>query len=137
MMTNTVESTRTERLADVQSLDREELIEAIAQGLPAELARELAAKLDLSQDELAGLLRLTPRTLQRRLEAGRLELGESERLWELARLFFRAVEVLESEAAATQWLKNPIQALGWKTPMAFAQSAVGLREVENVLGRIE
>jgi putative toxin-antitoxin system antitoxin component (TIGR02293 family) len=58
-------------------------------------------------------------------------------LWELARLFFRASETLESEAAAAQWFKSPIQALGWATPISFARTAVGLRELESILGRIE
>ena len=57
--------------------------------------------------------------------------------WELAQLTARAVEVLESEPGAAQWLQTPIQALGWKSPLALAQTSVGLREVENVLGRIE
>jgi putative toxin-antitoxin system antitoxin component (TIGR02293 family) len=86
---------------------------------------------------MAGLLRLNPRTLQRRLEEGSLDLRESERLWELARLFYRAVEVLESEPAAVHWFKNPIQALGWATPLAYARTSVGLRELDNILGRIE
>ena len=101
------------------------------------MASELAASLAISQEQLATLLRLTPRTLQRRLEQGRLELNESERLWELARLMSRAVEVLESETGAVHCLKSPIQALGWKVPLELAQTTVGLREVENVLGRIE
>ena len=122
---------------DVQTLPQRELIEAITKGLPAVVARELAARLTVTMAEMAGLLRLTPRTMQRRLEDGSLELAESERLWELARLFFRATEVLESEAAAVQWFKSPIQALGWATPLSLAHSAVGLRELENILGRIE
>jgi putative toxin-antitoxin system antitoxin component (TIGR02293 family) len=136
-MTTATEQVGVASLEDLQSLPQAELIEAISRGLPAKLARELAARLDLSQDQVASLLRLTPRTLQRRLEEGRLELAESERLWELARLFFQAVRVLESEPAAGQWFKSPLQVLGWKTPLAWAHTAVGLREVENVLGRIE
>ena len=136
-MTTTVERVRLEKLADLQSLPQAELIEAISRGLPAELASELAAGLEIGQEQMATLLRLTPRTLQRRSERGRLDLNESERLWGLARLLSRAVEVLESEPGAVHWLKSPIQALGWKTPLALAQTAVGLREVENVLGRIE
>lgn len=88
-------------------------------------------------DDLAGLLRVNPRTLQRRMDSGVLDLSESERLWELSRLFYRAVDVLESQAAAVHWFKNPIQALGWATPLAYAGTVVGLRELENVLGRIE
>ena len=91
----------------------------------------------MTLDDLAGLLRLNPRTMQRRLEVGSLNLAESERLWELSRLFCRAVEVLESEPAAVHWFKNPIQALGWATPMAYARTTVGLRKLDQVLGRIE
>ena len=113
------------------------MIEAITNGLAASLARELAQKLDVTLQDMAGLLRLNPRTFQRRLDEGWLSLTESERLWELSRLFYRAVEVLESEAGAVHWFKNPIQALGWATPLSYARTAVGLRELDNILGRIE
>ena len=126
-----------EKLEDLQSLGRSELISAITDGLPAGLVRELAARMGVTMEEISALLRLTPRTLQRRLEDGVLELAESERLWELTSLFFRACSVLESEAAAVQWFKSPIQALGWATPISFARTVVGLRELENILGRIE
>ena len=128
---------RIDKLSELRTLPQIELIEAITDGLSAALARELAARMGVTMEEIAELLRLTPRTLQRRLEEGRLELGESERVWELARLYFRASEVLESEAAAAQWFKSPIQALGWATPISLMRTAVGLREVENILGRIE
>jgi putative toxin-antitoxin system antitoxin component (TIGR02293 family) len=93
--------------------------------------------MEVTLEDMAGLLRLNPRTLQRRLGEGVLDLSESERLWELARLFNRAKEVLESQAGAVHWFKNPIQALGWATPLSYARTAVGLRELENILGRIE
>jgi putative toxin-antitoxin system antitoxin component (TIGR02293 family) len=126
-----------ETLEELDALPRTELIEAIKEGLPTPLVRELSARMKVSMEEIAELLRLTPRTLQRRLEEPVLGLAESERLWELAHLFIRAVEVLESEAAAAQWFKSPIQALGWNKPITLAQTAVGLRELENILGRIE
>lgn len=136
-MATSIASTRIEKLADLVSLSQSELIEEITSGLPAEFARELALRLGLTLEEVGALLRLTPRTLQRRLEEGRLELGESERLWELVRLFFRAIDVLESDKGAVLWFKSPIQALGWATPLSFARTAVGLRELENILGRVE
>src|SRR4051794_644827 len=117
------EKAAVERLKDLQTLSPVDLIEAINQGLPAALATQLSKKLGLRQEELGDLLRLTPRTLQRRFEEGRLELGESERLWELSALFFRAADVLESETSAVQWLKSPIQALGWKSPLTLARTA--------------
>lgn len=126
-----------ENLARLRVLSQPELIEAINCGLPATLVRELAKALETPMDDMAGLLRMNPRTLQRRLEDGVLDLGESDRLWELARLFDRAVEVLESKAGAVHWFKNPILVLGWATPLAYARTSVGLRELDNILGRIE
>jgi putative toxin-antitoxin system antitoxin component (TIGR02293 family) len=128
---------RVESLAGLLALPQAGAIEAITRGLPASLARELAKKMDVTLEDMAGLLRLNPRTFQRRVEEGLFNLSESERLWELSRLFFRAVEVLESEAGAVHWFKNPIQAIGWATPLAYARTVVGLRELENILGRIE
>ena len=101
------------------------------------LVLELAGKMKLTSVDMSGLLRLNHRTFQRRLEEGILNLGESERLWDLSRLFGQAEVVLESVPAAIHWFKNPIQALGWATPLAYARTSVGLRELENILGRIE
>jgi len=136
-MANQIADNIVETLAQLDALPQAELIEAITTGLPTSLARELAQKLDVTLLDMAGLLRLNPRTLQRRLEEGSLSLTESERLWELSRLFYRAVDVLESEPGAVHWFKNPIQALGCATPLAYARTAVGLRELDNILGRIE
>ena len=136
-MANGIADKSVETLTQLDELPQAELIEAITNGLPASLARELAHKLEVTLEDMAGLLRLNPRTFQRRLDEGLLSLSESERLWELSRLFYRAVDVLESEPGAVHWFKNPIQALGWATPLAYARTAVGLRELDNILGRIE
>jgi putative toxin-antitoxin system antitoxin component (TIGR02293 family) len=136
-MANELAHKNVETLAELVVLPQVEIIEAITGGLPASLARELARKLELTLEDVAGLLRLNPRTFQRRLDDGLLTLSESERLWELSRLFYRAAEVLESEAGAVQWFKNPVQALGWATPLSYARTVVGLRELDNILGRIE
>lgn len=126
-----------ENLAQLEALPQDDLIAAISAGLPANLARELATSLKITTNDMGGLLRLNPRTFQRRLDEGTLDLNESERLWQISRLFHRAEEVLESRAGAIHWFKNPIEALGWATPLAYARTAVGLRELENILGRIE
>jgi putative toxin-antitoxin system antitoxin component (TIGR02293 family) len=124
-------------LAELEALPQSELISVVSAGLPAHLARELASCFEISLPDVAGLLRMNPRTLQRRIGEGSLDLNGSERLWQLSRLVHRAEEVLESRAGALHWFKNPIAALGWATPMAYARTAVGLRELENILGRIE
>jgi putative toxin-antitoxin system antitoxin component (TIGR02293 family) len=136
-MSNSLAGKNARTLDDLDALPQAKLIEAITNGLPASLARDLARELEVTLEDMAGLLRLNPRTFQRRLDEGLLHLNESERLWELSAIFHRAVDVLESRPGAVHWFKNPIQALGWATPMAYARTAVGLRELENILGRIE
>jgi putative toxin-antitoxin system antitoxin component (TIGR02293 family) len=49
----------------------------------------------------------------------------------------KAVEVLESEENARQWLTSPQFGLGGEVPLEYAGTEVGAREVEDLLGRIE
>jgi putative toxin-antitoxin system antitoxin component (TIGR02293 family) len=44
---------------------------------------------------------------------------------------------LSDAEAAQQWLKTPARALGFESPLHFAETEAGAREVENLLGRIE
>jgi putative toxin-antitoxin system antitoxin component (TIGR02293 family) len=136
-MTSAIAQKTVESLEELGDLSQTGLIEAITAGLPAQLARELVRKMGTTMEHMASLLRLNPRTLQRRIDEGVLSLSESERLWELSRLFFRAVAVLESEPSAVHWFKNPLQVLGGETPLSYARTTVGVRELENILGRIE
>ena len=49
----------------------------------------------------------------------------------------KAVEVMESEKNARQWLTAPQFGLGGAVPLEYAETEVGAREVEDLLGRIE
>ena len=62
---------------------------------------------------------------------------ESERLFRIASLFDRAVEVLGDKETAKQWFKGPKRALGGQTPLQFADTEPGANEVAALLGRLE
>ena len=49
----------------------------------------------------------------------------------------KAVEVMESEKDARRWLTSPQFGLGGAVPLEYAETEVGAREVEDLLGRIE
>ena len=49
------------------------------------------------------------------------------------RLLRRAAKLLKSKVAALRWLREPVQALGGATPLAYAQRPGGLRDVYAVL----
>src|ERR1019366_8403435 len=124
-------------LNHLASLELPKTAALVKEGLSARLLRKLADRLSLGLDELAIPLHLTTRTLHRRMEHGRLSLDESERLLALTKIVAQATEILGSEAKAIHWLKSPVPALGGQTPLACAETQVGLREVEDVLTRIE
>ena len=97
----------------------------------------LASWLASTEDELARWLGLSRATLHRRKKSGQLDATESERLIRVARLMARASEVFESDESARSWLKRPALALAGESPLGFADTEVGAREVEFLLGRLE
>jgi len=110
----------------------------IQSGLPAASAFAFKQALDLTNEELASVLGMSPRTLARLDPAkSRLDLVSGDRLVRSARLFAIAMEVLEEDQFAALWLKSPQRALGGGVPLELAQTDVGSRAVEALLGRME
>jgi putative toxin-antitoxin system antitoxin component (TIGR02293 family) len=114
-----------------------ELIASIVKGLAFKELTALQEGLGVSLDKLAGTLGIAKATLSRRKVQGRLDPEESDRVVRFARLMGKAVEVLESQDAARQWLNAPQTGLGGAIPLDYARTEVGAREVEALLTRIE
>ena len=62
---------------------------------------------------------------------------ESERGLRIAWLLGRAILTFEGVENAAEWLQTPNVSLGGLTPLEYADTEAGAREVENLLGRIE
>ena len=114
-----------------------ELIDAVKSGLPAGTFVALARTLGISEGRLAGVVGLSPSTLARRKRGGDLSPAESEHVLRIARLLERAAAVFGDLADASAWLAHPNVSLGGRTPLDFADTELGAREVEDLLGRIE
>ena len=113
------------------------VIEFIEQGLPIRELDDLQASLDVEMGKLAPMLGISKATLHRRKAEGRLEPAESDRVLRFARLLGKAVTVLGRVEEARQWLNSPQLGLGGAIPLNYAQTEMGAREVEYLLGRIE
>jgi putative toxin-antitoxin system antitoxin component (TIGR02293 family) len=113
------------------------LIEVLRVGLPVQELHDLQASLDVPMDKLFPMLGISKATLHRRKAKGKLDPAESDRVVRFARLMGKAVEVMESEVNARQWLTSPQVGLGGAVPLEYAETEVGAREVEDLLGRIE
>jgi putative toxin-antitoxin system antitoxin component (TIGR02293 family) len=115
-----------------------EWVARIRSGLPAASALAFKAALGLTNDELASVLGVSPRTVARLDPAkSHLDPVSGDRLVRSARLYAIAADVLEDAPAAAQWLKAPQRALGGAVPLELAQTDVGSRAVEALLGRME
>jgi putative toxin-antitoxin system antitoxin component (TIGR02293 family) len=112
-------------------------IERIRTGLSFRAAQQLQKALGVSLEQLAAVLGMSRATLHRRKTQGRLAETESERLVRYQQLLKKAVTVFGGEEKAREWLTHPQAALGQAVPIDFAQTEIGAREVENLLGRIE
>jgi putative toxin-antitoxin system antitoxin component (TIGR02293 family) len=113
------------------------LVEVLRAGLPVQELNDLQSTLAVPMEKLVPMLGISKATLHRRKAEGRLDQAESDRVLRFARLMGRAVEVLESEDNARQWLTSPQLGLGGAVPLEYAETEVGAREVEDLLGRIE
>lgn len=113
------------------------LIQIIKNGLPVRELDVLQASLDMPLERLASKLGISKATLHRRKGQGRLGREESDRVLRFARLMGKAVEVLEGEENARRWLSSSQFGLGGAVPLDYAETEVGAREVEDLLGRIE
>src|SRR6478752_6805915 len=115
-----------------------EWVACISRGLPAASALAFKEALGLTNEELASVLGVSPRTVAR-LDPGKSHLDpvSGDRLVRSARLYAIAAEVLEGAPAAARWLKSPQRALGGAVPLELARTDVGTRAVEALLGRME
>lgn len=118
-------------------LDPRETVATIRAGLPMVEFEGLQELLGLNAEVLAGHLGISRSTLVRRRKSGRLDMQESDRILRYARLYARAKSVLGSTSGARHWLQAPARALAYSSPLEFAETEAGCREVENLLGRIE
>ena len=114
-----------------------ELIRKIQKGLRFSELEILQNSIDLPFEQLAAKLSISRSTLQRRKAAGRLSPDESDKVMRLSRLLEHATNVFGDIERARAWLKFPQRGLGGAIPLDYAETEVGAREVDNLLGRIE
>jgi putative toxin-antitoxin system antitoxin component (TIGR02293 family) len=114
-----------------------ELIRRIQKGLPFSDLRVLQDSIDMPFEQLAAKLAISRSTLQRRKTAGRLSPDESDKVMRFSQLLEHATKVFGNVEKARAWLKHPQRGLGGAVPLDYAETEIGAREVDNLLGRID
>ncbi len=116
-----------------------DVADAVGEGLPRASAEGLRRRVGMTWQELAAILGVSARTLQRHRRApdGLLASVPSDRLYRLARIVALAEAVLEDADRAHRWLREAQRGLGARVPLELIRTEAGAREVEDLLGRIE
>jgi putative toxin-antitoxin system antitoxin component (TIGR02293 family) len=97
----------------------------------------LQTGVDIPLEQLAGKLAISRSTLQRRKALGRLSPDESDKVMRFSRLLRQATDLFGNIDKARAWLKFPQRGLGGAVPLDYAETEIGAREVEKLLGRIK
>ena len=130
-------ATLEKKMSSAKAKHPSELIRKIQKGLRFSELETLQSSIDLPFEQLAAKLAISRSTLQRRKAAGRLSPDESDKVMRLSRLLEHATKVFGDIERARAWLKFPQRGLGNAVPLDYAETEVGAREVDDLLGRIE
>lgn len=115
-----------------------QLVESIEAGLSYSIFESLVKQYNFAIQDLADTIGINKRTLTRRKIEKKLTKFESDRLVSVARLLAQIFELFENDrTSAMRWLNSPNRGLGGRTPLQMAQTETGLREVENLIMRLE
>jgi putative toxin-antitoxin system antitoxin component (TIGR02293 family) len=113
------------------------MIEKVRDGLPFAEFHALQEMLDVTEERLGAWLGMSRATLHRRKKAGTLDRTESDRLVRYARLVSHATAALGGIAGGRSWLTAPAIAFHGECPLDYADTEIGAREVDALLGRLE
>src|SRR5665648_1255459 len=113
-----------------------DFIELGRHGIKKSAVRHLAASMSLTWRDMATLLPITERTLQRYQAQKLLNRTVSEQALQLAEVVAMGIDVFEDRDNFLAWLSMPSAALGDQGPIEFLSSRFGIELVIDELGRI-
>lgn len=113
------------------------VVNIVRDGLPIAEFSVMRDTLGVTEERLAGWLGMSRATLHRRKKSGHLDRAESDRLVRYARLVAAAAVVFDGAEGARSWLAAPAIAFNGECPLDYADTEIGAREVEALLGRLE
>jgi putative toxin-antitoxin system antitoxin component (TIGR02293 family) len=114
-----------------------DLLKLARKGISKKSLLALAKQISLTIEEVATVLHISERTLQRYTPTTLVKTEYADRAIELALLYERGIEVFGSERAFSLWIKSPNLALGGEIPFNLLDTRIGFTMVLNILGRIE
>ena len=116
---------------------RMDLIELSNEGVTKNALSHLAKFLSFTMSQMAALLPVTERTIQRYARKKHFNRVVSEQILQIAEVAAKGAEVFEDRDKFLAWMDHPNRALADKRPLSLLNSRFGAEMVLDELGRIE
>src|SRR6201985_3709022 len=97
----------------------QDILQLTRDGLPKRILLSLAKKISLTIQELANIMHISERTLQRYDDNAIIKTEYAEKAIELARLYARGEEVFGSMDNFKTWIKTPSHIFNNATPLSL------------------
>jgi len=110
----------------------------ILQGVDVSEVGGLAKRFSVNKEEMASILGVSPRTLQKK-SAGHdqsLDKNLSERCLNLNNLMNIAIDYFGSKEGAVDWFHTENRSLGSVTPFSLCDTFLGMQRVEEVIVKL-
>jgi putative toxin-antitoxin system antitoxin component (TIGR02293 family) len=126
-----------QRVLHMRIQKRQDLIALGHHGVTKGALLNLAKYLSFSMNQIAELLPITERTLQRYTRSQHFNRAVSEQILQIAEVVAKGIEVFEDKNNFLTWMQQPNVALGNRPPISLLSSRFGTEMVLDELGRIE
>jgi len=113
------------------------IVQLTRQGLPKRVLLSLIKNISLTLQELANIMHISDRTLQRYDDDEIVKSEYAEKAIELARLYTRGEEVFGSMEKLKIWMRTPGVVFNGESPLSLLDTSAGFDMVFTELGRIE
>ena len=114
-----------------------DLIELSNRGVTKDALAHLTKFFSFTISQMAALLPVTERTIQRYAAKKHFSRVVSEQILQIAEVAAKGAEVFEDKDKFLSWMNHPNKALGNRTPLGLLNSRFGAEAVLDELGRIE
>ncbi len=126
-----------EKILGLKIQNKMDLVELGSKGITKNAVSHLANYLSLSWKQVADLLPVTERTLQRYTPHQHFNAVVSEQVLHIAEVLAKGNEVFENRENFLKWLNAPSRAFSGNSPFSLLGSRFGSELVLEELGRIE
>jgi putative toxin-antitoxin system antitoxin component (TIGR02293 family) len=113
------------------------VVQKVREGLPFDEFHSMQEMLGVTEEKMGALVGMSRATLHRRKKTGFLDRSESDKLVRYARVFKTVRDFCEDSESAARWLNSPAMAFNYETPLDYADTEIGAREVEALIMRLE